>query len=85
LFFIPLDSAGNPIFNPNSFAFGITFDTAGPVDLNVANFGPVQPVPEPVTIFLFGAGLIVTARRRKVRNQTPLAKTPEISNERLPD
>lgn len=55
LAFIPLDAQGNPIFNPDPFAYGMSFATAGDVRMIGTDFGVVS---EPTTLLLLALGLI---------------------------
>ncbi len=66
--FFPLDSALDPIFNPDSFQFGLTFDSTGEFQGTVTQFGTSNAVPTPPTLMLvatcFGLMFIFLLRAR---------------------
>lgn len=69
LSFVPLDAAGDPMFNSDPFAYGISFVTTGRVSLTETDLGIV---PEPSSILLlFTSGTILFLFiRRKQRFAT---------------
>ena len=69
LLFFPVDLNGSPIFNPNPFLIGISFQSDGDVNATLKSFNGSAPVPEPSSLLLFGSALAGAAVARLKRRK----------------